>query len=73
MDIPDDGDGGLYVHHIALLHQKLFCLGAYRLDDGVGEELFSVETCDAFVEVYAGCRRSALARHVVNARWAKGG
>lgn len=73
MYVPDDRDRRLYVHHIAFLHQQLFRLGAYRLDDGVGEELFSVEACDAFVEVYAGCRRSALAYHVVTARSQRAG
>ena len=55
MDVTDDGDGRQDVHDIALLHQQLFRLGAYRFDDGVGEELLLVQAGDAFVEVYAGC------------------
>lgn len=56
MNVTDNRDRGLDVHDIALLHQQLFCFGAYGFDDGVGEELLSVQAGDAFVKVYAGCR-----------------
>lgn len=35
MDITNDGDGRSDVDDVTLLHQELFCFGAYRLDDGV--------------------------------------
>jgi hypothetical protein len=54
VDVADDGDGGLDVHDIALFHQQFLRLGAYGLDYGVGEEFFSVQACDAFVQVDAG-------------------
>lgn len=55
MDVADDGDGGVNVHDIALLHQELFCLGAYCLDDRVGEKFFFVEASNALIEVDGGC------------------
>lgn len=51
VDVAHDGDGGCDVDYIALAHQQLLCLSAYRFDDGFGEEFFLVETCDALVEV----------------------
>lgn len=44
----------LYVDHITLLHQKLFCLGTYCFDDRVGEQLFLVQACNTLVEVDTG-------------------
>lgn len=43
------------VDHITLLHEQFFRLGAYRLDEWLGEELFAVELFDALVQVDAGC------------------
>lgn len=54
MDVADDRDGRLHLHDIALLHQQLLRLGAYCLDDRVGEELLVVQPFDAFVEVDTG-------------------
>lgn len=53
MDVTDDRDRRLDVDDIALLHQQLLGLGAYCLDDGIGQEFFAVEPSDAFIEVYA--------------------
>lgn len=55
MDVTNDCDWRLDVHHVALFHQQLLCLGAYGLDHRLGEELLSVQAGDAFIEVYAGC------------------
>lgn len=54
MNVADNGDRGLDVHDIALLHQQLFRLGADGLDDRVGEELFAVEAGDALIEIDTG-------------------
>jgi hypothetical protein len=51
MDVTDDSDRGLNVDDIALTHQQLFCLGAYRFDNRLGKEFLLVEAGDAFVEV----------------------
>jgi hypothetical protein len=53
--ITDHGDRRLDVDDIALFHQQLFCFGAYRFNDGLGEELLVVQSGYAFVEIYAGC------------------
>lgn len=54
VNVADNGDRGLDVHDIALLHQQLFRLGADGLDDRVGEELFAVEAGDALIEIDTG-------------------
>lgn len=43
------------MHHIALLHKELFGLCAYRLDNGVREELFFIQALYTFVQVDASC------------------
>ena len=43
VDVADHCYRRLDMYNIALLHQQLFRLGAYRLDDGVGEQLFLVQ------------------------------
>jgi hypothetical protein len=40
VDVTDHRDWRKNVHDIALLHQQLFRLGTYCLDDGLGEQLF---------------------------------
>lgn len=54
VDVADDGDGCLHLHDIALFHQQLFRLGAYCLDDRVGEQLLVVQSFYAFVEIDTG-------------------
>lgn len=44
------------MHDIALLHKKLFRLGAYCFDDRLGEQFFLIEAADALVEVDRSCR-----------------
>ena len=51
MDIANNGHGRFDVHDIALLHEELFCLSAYRLDDRLGQQFLLVEPCYALVEV----------------------
>lgn len=62
MDIADDGYWGFDMDNIGLPHEELFCFGAYRLDDRLGEEFLLVKTGDTFVEVDGGCktRRSVV-------------
>ena len=48
------GDRCRDVHHVTLLHQKLFRLGAYCFDDGIRKQLFLVQSLDAFIQVDAG-------------------
>ena len=57
MDVTDYCHRRLDVDNIALLHQQLLRLGAYCFDHGVGEELLSIQACDALIEVDAGCTR----------------
>lgn len=61
MDVADDGYWSLDVHDVALLHEHLFCLCAYCLDDRFGKQLLLVESGDAFVKIDAGLQKSALA------------
>lgn len=49
VDVANNGDGCLYVYDVALLHEQLFCLGAYCLYDRLGEQLLSVQPFNAFV------------------------
>lgn len=42
VNVTDDGDGSADVDDIALAHQQLLGLGAYCLNDGLGQELFFV-------------------------------
>ena len=66
VNITNDSYGSLDVHNVALLHEHLFCLCAYCLYDGLGEQLLIVEPLDAFVEIDAGLQTSALAtRHIL--------
>lgn len=66
MNIADDSYGSLDVDNVALLHEHLFCLCAYGLYDGLGEQLLVVEPLNALVEIDAGLQTSALAtRHVL--------
>jgi hypothetical protein len=51
MNISNDSDGSLNVHDVALLHQQLFGLGAYRLDDGFRQKVLLVEGLYASIEV----------------------
>lgn len=55
VDVSNDGDGRVNVHNVTLLHQELLRLGAYCLDDGVGEELLLVEASYALIEVDGRC------------------
>jgi hypothetical protein len=55
VNVTDHGDGRLDVDDIALFHQQLFRFGAYRFNDGLGEELLVVQSGYAFVEIYTGC------------------
>ena len=55
MYIPHHSDRGRDMDDIALLHQELLCFGAYCLYDGVCEQLLSVQTLNAFVEVDIRC------------------
>jgi hypothetical protein len=57
VDVADDGDGRAHVDHIALAHQQLLGLGAYRFDDRLGQEFLFVEARDALVEIHGSCRR----------------
>lgn len=57
MDVADDCDRRLDVHHVALLHQQLLRLGAYCFDHRLSEQLLSIQAGDAFVEVNAGCKQ----------------
>lgn len=41
----------LDMYYITLLHQQLFGLRTYCFDDGLGEEVFLVETFYTFVEI----------------------
>lgn len=61
VDVADDGYWSLDVHDVALLHEHLFCLCAYCLDDRFGKQLLLVESGDAFVKIDAGLQKSALA------------
>lgn len=54
MDVADNGDWSLDVHHVALAHEQLLCLGTYCLDDGLGEQFFLIEARDALVQVDGG-------------------
>lgn len=54
VDVADDGYWSLDVHDVALLHEHLFCLCAYCLDDRFGKQLLLVESGDAFVKIDAG-------------------
>lgn len=40
------------MNHIALLHEELLRLGAYRLYHRFGQELLVVESLDAFIQVH---------------------
>lgn len=51
MYVADDRDGGAHVDDIALAHEQLLRLGAYGLNDGLGEELLLVEARYTFVQV----------------------
>jgi hypothetical protein len=55
VDVAHDGDGRGDVDDVALAHQQLLSLGAYRLDDGFREEFFLVEACYALVQVDRRC------------------
>ena len=46
-------DRGGDMYNIALLHEKLFCFGAYCLYDRVRQQLFLVESLDTFIEINA--------------------
>ena len=52
MNVSNHSDGRGNVNHIALLHQQLFCFGAYCFDDRVCEKFFFVEALYAFVKVH---------------------
>jgi len=54
VNVSDDRDRGGDVYHIALLHEKLFCLCAYCLYYRVCQQLLLIESLDAFIEVYTG-------------------
>lgn len=55
VNVSDDSDWCFDVDDIALTHEKLLGLGAYRLDDGLGEEFLFVQTLDALVKVDRSC------------------
>ena len=44
MNVADDGDGRADMDDVALAHQQFLSLGTYRLDDGLGQQLFLVES-----------------------------
>jgi hypothetical protein len=62
VDVTDDGHGRADVHHVALLHEQLLGLGAYRLDDRFGEQLLLGQARDALIEVHGICHASASAQ-----------
>ena len=60
MDVADNRHGGLNVDDIALAHEQLLCLGAYRFNDRFGQELFLIQARDALVQIDRGCPRALL-------------
>lgn len=55
MNISHNGNRGSDVNHIALLHQKLFRLGAYRLNDQICQQFFPIESLNALVQIDTSC------------------
>jgi hypothetical protein len=51
MYISYDCDGCLHMHDVALLHQELLGLGAYRLDDRFSKEVLLVERFYALIKI----------------------
>ena len=55
VDVAHDGDGRADVHHVALLHEQLLRLCAYRLDHRLGQQLLLGQARYTLIEVYGGC------------------
>lgn len=53
--ISHNSDWGCDVYNIALLHQELFCFGAYCFYDRVREQFLLIESFDAFIQVNTCC------------------
>jgi len=47
-------DGRLHMHDVALLHQELLGLGAYRLDDRFSKQVLLVQRFDALIKINRG-------------------
>ena len=58
MNIPNHRDWSCNMYYIALLHQKLFCFGAYRLNHRIGQQFLLVKSFDTLIQVYARCSTS---------------
>lgn len=72
VNITDDRHRCENVHHVALLHEELFRLRAYCLDDRLGQEFLLVKPCYALIEVdscYGGREKLAWKVFLVPERY----